>query len=161
VKLAAVSVGRNAEVMAVDPDGSVSYWFQAADTRHRVGASRWPGPSSGVSGTGDLLPGMAHAAFVVRGSFGTDGRRAAVVFTYGRDGWGGVLPSGTDRLALSDKGIEAGSPAVVRGVTFADDQLITSSCAVATIPCPDESIRYRYWSWDGAGFTLTGRSGPP
>ena len=157
---------QSSDVMALNQQGTMSFWNDSNDELTKVGSSTYPyAPASlgapDATGSGALLTGMTDATFIVQGTFSGDGSGNTVAYTNGSAGWGAIKANADGNLAASGQGVQTDGIGLSNGNAFSDGHLETFDCS-STLPlsqCGGNNRVIKFWGWNGTVFTLVGRAG--
>jgi hypothetical protein len=154
-----VAVPGGYEAATWDQVGHIRFWFDPAATTawRRLGTSSYPysaavgPPDASVEGT--LLRRMAHATFIISGTFTGDGSGNAVAFTTGGRGWGAIKAESNGNIAPSGRPVGRDRIGLSYGFAFAQGYLVTADCPPnrPLSECGGHQIRKR-WLWRGSEF---------
>jgi len=147
------------EAATYDQAGHVGFWYdsQASTSWRQVGSSRYPYvPDLGAPRAimqGALLSTMAHATFIVRGTFTGDSSGNAVAFTTGRSGWGAIKAEPNGNIGSSGQPVGSNQIGLGYDFGFVRGRLQTKDCPTnRPISDCDTYPVVKLWQWAGHDF---------
>jgi hypothetical protein len=167
-KVVMVRVGNELDIAVVTQTGAVHFWTWDR-VHHQLTAassSQYPYDPSLLGAAhatvqAAQLTGMAHAVFIVTGTFSTDESGNAVAFG-SRDGehWGAIKARPDGALQITTEGVGVKGLGLSQGFDFSHGLLVTSDCSGGTANPDCSNLIVKYWRWnESAGAFLLDHRG--